>query len=86
VLTIDCPYSWSDVPGQEKDTKFARRSGYKAKSCVNATHTVVINRLLTPSLEEVAHAERIAVAFRVGQARDKGRVEVLGSQAEGPST
>ena len=54
VLAIDYPYTWSDVPGQEKDTKFVRRLGYKAKSLVDPAHTAVINRLLTPSLQEVA--------------------------------
>ena len=84
VPAIDCPYTWNDILGQEKDTKFARRLGYKAKSLVDPAHTAVINRLLTPSPEEVAHAERVTSAFELAQVRGEGRAEVDGSQVEVP--
>lgn len=84
IPAIDCPYTWSDEAGQAADTAFARRLGYKSKSLVDPAHAAVINEILTPSAEEVSHAERIVAAFEAAQSRGAGRVEVDGSQVEVP--
>ncbi len=84
VPAIDCPYTWSDVLGQEMDTKFARRLGYKSKSLVDPAHAEVVNRVLTPSSAEIDHAERVITAFEAAQAEGSGRVEVDGSLVEVP--
>ena len=81
---IDCPYTWSDAEGQDRDSRFARRLGYRAKSLVDPAHAAVVNAALTPAADEVAQAERIVAAFEAAQARGEGRVEVDGSQVEVP--
>lgn len=84
VPAIDCPYTWSDVAGQDRDARFARRLGYRCKSLVDPAHAAVVNAALTPSADEAARAERIVTAFEAAQATGAGRVEVDGSQVEVP--
>ena len=84
VMAVDCPYTWADAAGVERDTKWARRLGYKAKSAVAHDHAGAINRVLTPSAEEVARAEKIVAAFEIAQESGKGRVKVDGSLVETP--
>jgi len=84
VLSVDCPYTFSDDAGCEADTLAARRLGYRAKSTVVAAHAAVINRVLTPSAEAVARAARVVEAFDAARARGEGRVELDGSQLEVP--
>jgi citrate lyase subunit beta/citryl-CoA lyase len=84
VVSIDCPYTWTDEAGVEAETKHARRLGYTAKSAVNAAHPRAINRILTPSNDEVAKARRIVVAFEATRESGQARAEVDGSLVEVP--
>lgn len=84
VIAVDCPYTWADAEGVERDTVWARRLGYKAKSAVAAPHAGVLNRVLTPRVADVAKARRIIAAFEAAQAAGHGRVEVDGSLVEVP--
>ena len=84
VLSIDCPYTFSDDAGCEADTLAARRLGYRAKSTVVAAHAAVINGVLTPSPAAVAHARRIVETFEAARARGEGRIELDGAQLEVP--
>ncbi|MGI9482875.1 MAG: HpcH/HpaI aldolase/citrate lyase family protein [Hyphomicrobiales bacterium] len=83
-IAIDCPYTWSDEEGVEKDALWARRLGYRAKSAVAHSHAMVINNVLTPSPEDVARAELIVVEFERAQAQGAGRVEIDGVLVETP--
>ncbi len=84
-LAVDCPYTWADVEGAERDTKWARRLGYKAKSAVNHDHVAPINAILTPSDDEVRHARAIVSAFDEARTAGLARVEVGGSLVEVPT-
>jgi citrate lyase subunit beta/citryl-CoA lyase len=85
VVAIDAPYTWRDEEGLERDTRWARRLGYKAKSCVVSEHAAAINRALTPDAEEIARATRIVAAFEAARARGHDRAEVDGSLVEVPT-
>ena len=84
VMSIDRPYTWTDLSGVEADSIGARRLGYRAKSAVHAEHAAVINRVLSPSADEVAQARRVVEAFESAQASGEARVEVNGSLVEVP--
>ena len=84
VPSIDCPYTWTDAEGAEIEARTARRLGYRAKSTVIAEHAAIINRVFTPSEEEIARARRIVDAFEQARASGEGRVEVDGSLVEVP--
>ncbi len=84
VVAVDCPYTWSDADGVARDTRWARRLGYRAKSLVDAGHAAIINDLLTPAAADVTSAERIVAAFDAARARGEARVEIDGSLVEVP--
>jgi citrate lyase subunit beta/citryl-CoA lyase len=85
VVAIDCPYTWSDVDGVSRETRFARRLGYVAKSLVDPAHARVINAILSPDDEEMQHAREIVTAFEAARAKGEARVEVDGSLVELPT-
>jgi citrate lyase subunit beta / citryl-CoA lyase len=85
VVAVDCPYTWSDIEGVTRDTRWARRLGYVARSLVDPAHAAVINGLLTPDSAEVRRAETIMAAFEAARARGEARVELDGSLVEMPT-
>lgn len=85
VVAVDAPYTWRDAEGVERDTRWARRLGYRAKSLVDPSHATIVNRALTPSADEVAHARRLVAAFEAARERGEGRAEVDGSLVEVPA-
>ncbi len=85
VVAVDCPYTWSDAAGVERDTVWARRLGYAAKSLVDPAHAAIVNGVLTPSEEELRQANRIVAAFEAARAQGLGRVELDGSPVEVPT-
>ena len=84
VMSIDRPYTWADTVGVETDCLAAHRLGYSAKSAVRTEHAAIINRVLTPSAEEIVRARRLVEAFESAQAAGQARVEVDGSLVEVP--
>lgn len=81
VVSIDCPYTFTDFEGMEAETRFARRLGYTAKSLVRPDHAPRINTLLSPDPSEVDKARRIIAAF---EAADNAHVELDGVMLELP--
>lgn len=84
-LAVDCPYTWEDSEGLERDVRWARRLGYKAKSAVLAAHAKVINGILTPAASDIAAARALVEAFEAARARGEARVEIDGSLVEVPT-
>jgi citrate lyase subunit beta/citryl-CoA lyase len=84
VLSIDCPYTYSDAAGCEADTLKARRLGYRAKSAVIIEHAAIINQALTSTDDAVVHAQKVISAFAAARERGEARVEVDGSLIELP--
>lgn len=85
VVAVDAPYTFSDDAGCEAETRFARRLGYRSKSCVTTAHAALINRVLTPSDAEVARAKRVIAAFEAARAAGAERADVDGNLVEVPS-
>jgi citrate lyase subunit beta/citryl-CoA lyase len=81
VEAIDCPYTFDDVEGAERDARRARRLGYRMKSLVDPSHAKVINRTMTPNL---ARARRIVAAFERARAQGKERARLGGALIEVP--
>ena len=85
VVAIDCPFTFGDLAAAEADLRRARALGFKAKSIVNGDQVALVNRLLTPSAEEVAKARRMVAAFEAARARGEDRAEVDGLFVEVPT-
>ena len=73
ILSVDCPYTFADLDGCEADARYARQLGYVAKSAVDPNHAGVINRVMTPSSEEIREAHAIVEAFEAARAAGKDR-------------
>ena len=85
VVAVDCPYTWSDIEGVARDTRWARRLGYGAKSLVDPAHAALINGILAPDDDELGRARAIVTAFDAARAAGEARVEVDGSLIEVPT-
>jgi citrate lyase subunit beta/citryl-CoA lyase len=85
VEAIDCPYTYADRDGVVRDTRTARRWGYRAKSLVDPGHAATINALLTPDPAEVADARRLVAAFEAARAGGQDRVLLDGRLVELPT-
>jgi citrate lyase subunit beta/citryl-CoA lyase len=85
VVAVDCPYTFSDVEGLTRDTRWARRLGYVAKSLVAPSHARLVNGILSASEDELRRAERLVTAFEMARASGEGRVELDGALVEVPA-
>jgi citrate lyase subunit beta/citryl-CoA lyase len=85
VVAVDCPYTFSDVDGLTRDTRWARRLGYVAKSLVAPSHARIVNGILSASDDELRRALRLVNAFEVARASGEGRVELDGALVEVPA-
>jgi citrate lyase subunit beta / citryl-CoA lyase len=85
VVAVDCPYTFSDLEGVRRETIWARRLGYVAKSLVDPAHAGVINGIFAPDDEEIRRAHNIVTAFETARATGQARVEVDGSLVEVPT-
>lgn len=76
VLAVDTPETdYTDEAKLERQTAHARSLGYRGKLCVHPAQVPVVNRLLTPSEEEVAEAHRIVTAVEQ-EGIPKGRAAI----------
>ena len=85
VVAVDAPYTWRDADGVERDARWARRLGYRAKSLVDPVHASIVNRVFTPSDDEVATARRVVAAFEAAREQGEARAELDGSLVELPA-
>lgn len=85
VVAVDCPYTFSDAGGAERETRWARRLGYKAKSTVDPLHPSIINEVMTPNAKELTRARTIVAAFEAARQHGDARVEVDGALVEVPT-
>jgi citrate lyase subunit beta/citryl-CoA lyase len=85
VVAVDCPYTWSDIEGVERDARWARRLGYAAKSLVDPAHAPAINGIFAPDSRELDRARAIVAAFQAARAAGEARVELDGALVEVPT-
>jgi citrate lyase subunit beta/citryl-CoA lyase len=85
VVAVDCPYTFSDAEGVARDTRWARRLGYKAKSLVDPAHASIVNGALSPDQDELRRARRLVAAFEMARVVGQARVELDGALVELPA-
>ena len=56
----------SDPDGLEASSRTALGLGFQGKMCIHPDQIAIVNRVFTPSDDEVAFAERVAAARRAG--------------------
>lgn len=82
---VDAPYTFDDVEGAVRETRYARRLGYRCKSLVRSDHAAAIRDALTPDVEECAKAARIVAGFEAARGRGDERALVDGLWVEVPA-
>ncbi|HGM5492740.1 TPA: CoA ester lyase [Serratia fonticola] len=73
ITPIDCPYSYSDNEGAQRDMHQSRSMGYRAKAIVNEQFVGLVNQTLTPSAQEITRARQIISTFEDARKAAKGK-------------
>jgi citrate lyase beta subunit len=51
------------MAGLEKAARIARVMGFDGKQCIHPSQIPIVNRIFSPSAEEVAHAQSVVAAY-----------------------
>ena len=85
IISIDGVFpNLDDEEGLVRDVVQARRLGFTAKSTFNPRQIELINRVFSPSPDEVEYARKVTAAFEAAQARGDGSVAVGGQLVDRP--
>jgi citrate lyase subunit beta / citryl-CoA lyase len=76
---IDAPYpDYSDLEGYERDARRASMIGYTGKWAIHPSQVAVANEVYSPTVAEIALAQRNLSAYREAEAKGLGAVGVNG--------
>ena len=67
-----------DSEGLEASARAALAHGFQGKMCIHPNQIAVVNRVFTPSAEEIAFAERVAAAFAKAEAEGVASIQLDG--------
>jgi citrate lyase subunit beta/citryl-CoA lyase len=73
-----------DIEGAGVAARRARVFGCHGKLCIHPDQVPVVNQVFTPSAEEIAHAERVAEAFKKAEDAGIASIEVDGGFVDYP--
>jgi citrate lyase beta subunit len=72
---IDGPYAgYRDTEGLEKASRIARVMGFDGKQCIHPSQIPIVNRIFSPSPDEVAHAKSVVEAYDEAVKSGRGAV------------
>ena len=78
---------WTDVrdgDGLEADARFARSLGFRGKACVHPDQVEIVNRVFTPSDEELTRARRVIEAYEQAVGEGEGVTALEGEMIDLP--
>ena len=78
---------WTDVrdsDGLEADARFARSLGFRGKACIHPDQVEIVNRVFTPSDEELTRARRVVEAYEQAVGEGKGVTAIEGEMIDLP--
>jgi citrate lyase subunit beta/citryl-CoA lyase len=82
---IDTPYAgYKDEAGLVAETHLAKAIGLKGKYAIHPAQVDVINRIFTPSKDEIEQARRVIEAYEGALARGLGAISVDGRMVDAP--
>ena len=73
-----------DVEGLEAECRLARSLGFRGKVCVHPAQVEVVNRVFSPTRDELERARRVVEAYERGVADGAGVVRVDGEMVDLP--
>jgi len=84
-LAIDTIYAdFTDTEGLMRDSEAAKRTGFSGKLAVHPSQLKIINSVFAPTDQELAEAREIVEAFRDGETRGQGAIELNGRMIDRP--
>ena len=78
---------WTDVrdgDGLEADARFARSLGFRGKACIHPDQVEIVNRVFTPSDEELTRARRVIEAYEQAVGEGEGVTALDGEMIDLP--
>jgi len=73
-----------DQKGLEAEARLARSLGFRGKACVHPAQVAVVNRVFSPTAEEVDWARRVVDAYERGEGAGRGAVALDGAMVDLP--
>lgn len=73
-----------DPEGLERECRLARSLGFRGKLCIHPAQVEIVNRVFSPSAEDVERARRIVEAYERGAAEGRGAVALDGEMVDLP--
>jgi citrate lyase subunit beta/citryl-CoA lyase len=83
VQAIDTP--WIDITDSEgliEEAGRAKQLGFRGKLVIHPSQIEPVNRVFSPSAEDVSHARKVAVAFRAAEAEGQGAISLDGKMID----
>lgn len=70
---LDTPYTdIRDLEGLEADTRLVKSLGFTGKTCIHPSHIETVNRIFSPSPEEISFARGVVEAYASAMAEGRG--------------
>src|SRR5918912_314286 len=64
IIAIDGPHNdFGDPAGLEAESRVSRQLGFSGKQCIHPAQIPIVNRVFSPSAEEIARAQSIVAAY-----------------------
>ena len=80
---LDTPYfDIKDPEGLERHSLQAKAMGYDGKALIHPGQIEVVNRIFTPTQDEIGYAKRVIEAFQAAQKEGKGATQLDGKLIE----
>ena len=85
LVAIDTPEpDYTDMEHLERDSRFARSVGFRGKYCIHPGQVEVVNRVFSPTEEEVAEARNVVRLLEEGIAKGRAAIPVNGKMIDTP--
>jgi len=85
VEVYDTPFTdVNDDEGLEADALLAKSLGFSGKAAISPRHVGTINRVFSPTAEEIGYAREVLAAIRQAEAQGKGAVALRGKMIDAP--
>ena len=73
-----------DAEALAADAMRARQMGFQGKLCIHPNQIEVVNRVFTPSPEEIDQARKVIQAFEKAESEGQGALQVNGKFVDYP--
>ncbi|WHH61734.1 aldolase/citrate lyase family protein [Petroclostridium sp. X23] len=82
---VDTPFTdVDDEEGLIKDAVFAREMGFNGKAVISPRHIDHVNRIFTPSQQEIEYAQDVMEVIETAKKQGKGAISLNGKMIDAP--